>query len=61
MPQVGSGVSQPRASQGEPQQRSACIIAKVTNSASVNSGAIPIPGRHGANPGESLNMSSVFT
>jgi hypothetical protein len=28
---------------------SACIIAKVTNSATVNSGAIPIRGRHGAN------------
>ncbi|MET4644646.1 hypothetical protein ABID95_004395 [Streptomyces atratus] len=37
----------------------ACIVARVTSSASLRRGVMPTGGRHGASPGCSFRMSSV--
>lgn len=39
----------------------ACIIAKVTSSASLSCGDTPTAGRHGLHCGESFSTSLVFT
>jgi len=59
VPQVSTGVSQPRASEVKPSI--ACIIAKVTSSASLSCGAMPTAGRQGASCGESFSRLSVVT
>jgi hypothetical protein len=59
VPEMGMSVAEPPGLGRE--SRIACIIARVTSSASLSCGVMPTVGRHGASCGELFSRSSVFT